>query len=394
MTAAIFSALKGDNVTIIEHNDRLGKKLLATGNGRCNLTNRLLEKDIDSHFCDLGCADRAFYEHVITAFGYNDTIRFFKELGLMFKYRQDLVYPNSDQASSVLDALRFKIRELGIDTIFECNVTGVCKENDTFVIRSDKGIYKCDKLILATGSKAMPSSGSDGSGYRIAESFGHTIDNVRPGLVQIKSDEEYFKSVSGVRCAAALSLYDDNEKKYEERGELQFTDYGISGIAAMNLSNRLHVCKGTPYVHVDFLNDIKKEELTDILTDRKRLLGRREAQDFMTGIVNKKLGIMLLKSVGIKPSGQVSDIADKELLMLAENLKDFVIRVDGTKGFEQAQICMGGVSTAQIDENMQSRIVPSLYFCGEIINLHGDCGGYNLQLAWSTGAIAGGASKR
>ena len=258
-----------------------------------------------------------------------------------------------------------------------------------FKVKTDTGVFECDKLIIATGSKAAPSSGSDGSGYEIASKLGHTVNEVKPGLVQLRSGEGWLRSVSGVRCNAKLSLFDGGDMIYSESGELQFTDYGLSGIVAMDVSNRLTQCKREPSVHIDLMPGEDINTLRDILKERKNMFPQRCAADLMSGTLNKKLGLMLLKLSGIRQDTPAIKIRDDETDKMADIIKDLKVGIEGTNGFKEAQICLGGVDCSEIDGNMQSRIVPSLYFCGEILDLHGDCGGYNLQLAWSTGAIAG-----
>ena len=392
MTAAIFSAKKGDETVILEHNDRPGKKILSTGNGRCNLTNKSLKTDIDSHFADLGCSDRVFYKNVIDRFGIDDTMNFFEELGLMMKDRGNLVYPLSDQASSVLDVLRFAADERGVKIITSCNVSAIQRAGDRgFDIETDKGRFSCDKLIIATGSKAAPSTGSDGSGYVLATALGHTINDVRPGLVQLRSGEAWLKSVAGVRSSVKLTLSDAGKNIYSESGELQFTDYGLSGIVAMDISNRLALCHDNASVHIDLMPDMDSDLLKDALDRRRSDFPDRKASDMISGMLNKKLGLMLLKRSGIKQDTPSKDIPQNALYRMADIIKDLNVRIDGTNGFREAQICLGGVPCGELTDDLESRIVPHLYFCGEILDLHGDCGGYNLQLAWSTGAIAGKA---
>ncbi|MCR4788747.1 MAG: NAD(P)/FAD-dependent oxidoreductase [Lachnospiraceae bacterium] len=392
MTAAIFSALKGDDVTIIEHNERLGKKILSTGNGRCNLTNRKLSGDIRTHFSELGCADETFYRNIISKFGYEDTIDFFYGLGLMTKERGDLVYPLSDQAGSVLDVLRFKVRDLDVKVLTECHVKDIKrKEDGSFFIVSDKGSFSCDKLIIATGSKAAPQTGSDGSGYEIAKKLGHRINEVRPGLVRLRSKDDFLRQVSGVRSQALLSLFDDDKKICSEEGEIQFTDHGISGIVTMNISNRLHLCGKKPVVHIDLIPNVPAEDFYKELVKRRESFPKRSAEDLVTGTVNKKLGLLSLKLSGIRQDTKAASISDEGLKNLAGHIRDLTVNIEGPDGFMDAQICLGGVDCSELDDGLQSRIVPGLYFCGEILDLHGDCGGYNLQLAWSTGAIAGRA---
>ncbi|MCR4991035.1 MAG: aminoacetone oxidase family FAD-binding enzyme [Lachnospiraceae bacterium] len=390
MAAAVFASKRGDEVTVLEHNDRIGKKILQTGNGRCNLTNSTLEGPVHGNFSSLSPSGIRFCDDVIKRFGYKETLRFFKSLGLEFRQRGDLVYPKSDQASSVLDALRFALEELKVSVKTGIEVRSVKKEKDKgFIIKTDDGTFSCDRLIIAAGSKAAPQTGSDGSGYAIAESFGHRIERPMPALVPLKCKGDFFKSVSGVRCPVKLSLSDGDKVIYNESGELQYTQYGISGIVTMNISNRLHLCKKNAFVFIDHMENDSKDELCSMLMERRERFRNRSVKDLMTGVINKKLFEMLLKESGIDMNREVFLISDEEIKTLASHIKEFKIKIEGTMGFDHSQICMGGIDPVELDENMQSRIVPSLYFCGEIIDAHGDCGGYNLQLCWSTGAIAG-----
>lgn len=402
MTAAIVAARRGHEVTVLEHKDKIGRKLLATGNGRCNLSNRTVGEDpVEAYkvaYSDIYKGEDAeLVKSIFNKVSYDDTMRFFSELGLMFKYRGDLVYPNSDQASGVLDALRFELRDLGVNVLTDCKVKEIKTISKGFavdcVFSEKKDSLVADKVILATGSKAQPKLGAEGSGYLLAKRLGHKITQVTPGLVSFLCEGSCFKELAGVRTGARLSLIDregNTEKNiYEESGELQLTNYGISGIAAMNLSNRMPQVKGQAYIKIDFMEDMSRDELSDMLREKVAKFGHRQSGELFYGVLPKKLGDVLLKLSGIRFDKKISEVSDSEWKRLLSNLKEWKVRILGTNNFDSAQICLGGVRLDEIKDTMESRIVPGFYFAGEILDLHGDCGGFNLQLAWTTGAIAG-----
>lgn len=391
LTAAVSAARNGHKVTILEHKDRVGKKILATGNGRCNLTNLGLKK---GEYSVYGQESQEFVSRLFDRFGVRDTLDFFEDLGLEFKTRDDLVYPNSDQASSVLDVLRFALDDLGVNIICDCHVITVKKKGERFLILTDNGEFSCERVILATGLKAQPKLGSDGSGCKIASSLGHTVNNVTPGLVQIKCKEDYFKSVSGVRIPAGLTLWDGKRKVYSEEGELQLTAYGVSGIVAMNLSNRLPGTSRDRYIVIDALPKFGYEELSGILESRIKKFARsmRPSASLLCGLLPKKLGDLFLRMMDINPDKSFNEeypVICRNAVALTSLIKGWKVEVKGTNSFEDAQICLGGISLSEVKETMESRIVPGLYLCGELLDMHGDCGGYNLQAAWSSGYVAG-----
>lgn len=391
LVAAVSAARGGNNVTVLEHKDRVGKKILATGNGRCNLTNLGLK---DGDYSAYGQDKLSFVTHLFENFDVNDTLDFFRELGLEFKNRDGLVYPNSDQASSVLDVLRYALDDLGVKTVCDCHVNEVKKENSGFAVYSDNGVFKADRVILATGLKAQSKLGSDGSGCKIAAKLGHRVNEVTPGLVQIRCKEDYFKSVAGVRIPAKLTLLDDERKVYSEEGELQLTAYGVSGIVAMNLSNRFPGTSKDKYIVIDTLPDFGDSKLSDIIEDRikKFMLSRRPSSALFGGLLPKKLGDLFLRTVGINPDRSFSE-EYKTICGNAEALtslaKGWKVEVLGTNSFDEAQICLGGISLSEVKETMESKKIPGLFLCGELLDVHGYCGGYNLQLAWSSGYVAG-----
>ncbi len=387
LVAAICAARGGGEVTIIEQKDKLGKKILSTGNGRCNLTNE---------YMDLKCFrgdDTSIVSSVLEQFGYKDTLSFFEELGVILKNRQGYIYPISDQASTILDVLCYEIKRLRVNVVLEETVETIRKESNEFLIITNRSSYACDAVILATGGKAASVLGSDGSGYRLAKSFGHTISNVVPALVQLVGKGNYFKQVSGVRTNASVNLFVDEECVATDTGELQLTNYGISGIPVFQVSRyaakALHEKKSV-FAEIDFLPTMCEEELKNFISDRKKQHGERLAAEFFIGMLHNKLATMLLKEAYIPAHISANEIREDKWNKLLELIKHFNIEIVDTNSFKQAQICAGGVHTDEIDgDTMESIYEKNLYLTGELLDVDGICGGYNLQWAWATGYIAG-----
>ena len=387
MVAAIKALNNGHKVTILEQKEKLGKKLLATGNGRCNLTNRILaECPWEEYLFDAADYDKV--KNIFKSFSYEDTIRFFDSLGLMVGYEGDYVYPLSKQASSVYEVLTYKLRDLGADVKTDTYVTNISKENDKFMIKTSGNTFKADKVICAFGSKAMPKLGGADKGYYILNKLGHKMKDIAPGLVQLKCDDKMLKDLAGVRTDALLSLFDIKREVYKERGQLQFTDYGLSGIVAMNLSNYLYNISNEAYVYVDLLADFEDKELTEILIERKNSFKFRNTNELLTGMLPNKVSYVILKKLNID-NKLINDLSDDEILNISSLIKHMKFKITGTNSYEDAQICMGGISLSEVNECMESNHIKGLYIVGETLNVHGRCGGFNLQWAFTTGAIAG-----
>lgn len=387
IVAAISAAREGAKVTILEHKDRVGKKILSTGNGRCNLTNEYMTPD-----CFRG-DDISVVTEVLAQFGYEETVNFFQELGVILKSRQGYVYPISDHASTILDVLCMELEQLQVSICTEHHVTAVKKNAKGYIVATDKGTYHADALILATGSKAASVLGSDGSGYAFAKQFGHHLSPVVPALVQLKGKGGYFKQVAGVRAQAKVSLYVDGQLAGNDMGELQLTNYGISGIPVFQISR--HAAKGLyekkhVVAEIDFISTMNDEEFSTFIKERMTMHGHKTAEDFLVGIFHKKLIGMLLKEARIPLAASMNDVFEEKLEHLLVLCKHFKIEIEGTNDFEQAQICAGGVKTTEINpQTMESICEPDLYLVGELLDVDGICGGYNLQWAWATGFIAG-----
>lgn len=393
LMAAIMAAREGAGVTVLEHMDRVGKKILSTGNGRCNMTNLSLRPE---HYRS---SQKQFPMKVLDRFSVWDTLSFFDGIGIVTKNRNGYIYPNSDQAASVLDALRFETEHLGIKTVLSCHVKKAYKgKKQTFIVETDQGIFEGDSLILAAGSKAAPVTGSDGSGYQLAASFGHSIIRPLPALVQLRCKGNFFKQLSGVRCEAVVRLVSAGKTLAADEGEVQLTDYGISGIPTFQVS-RYAACALDAGNHVsallDFFPSRSMEDTKSMLRQRRSVLGYRPAGEFLNGMLNKKLSAVLLKQAGIRPETDCAHIEDSKIDALTLQLKKFEVEVTSTNSFEQAQVCCGGVDTREIrPDTMESKLVKGLYLVGELTDVDGICGGYNLQWAWSTGAVAGRTAGR
>ncbi|MCI8991406.1 MAG: NAD(P)/FAD-dependent oxidoreductase [Eubacterium sp.] len=390
LMAAISAAGHGAHTVIVEHNSRVGKKLLVTGNGKCNFTNELQEEA-----CYYS-ADPAFVMSALGRFGHKETVRFFEELGVLAVSKNGYCYPNSGQASSILDILRLEARRLNVEEFLGEHVVSVTKK-DCFYINTEKTQILATSCILATGGKAAVQTGSDGSGYRLAKKFGHSVTGLVPALVPLTSEQKDLKMLAGVRTKAKLHLLVAGEEKSVEEGELQLTAYGISGIpvfqfsrtAAYGLSDKKKVT-----VQIDFLPDRSLEWLQEELYKRKKGRHKRHTmEEAMTGVLNKKLVEFLRKQSGISGTELMETISDHQLEKFTLSIKTFPMNINGTKPFANAQVTAGGVDLSQVKERtFESRLVNGLYFAGEILDVDGICGGYNLQWAWTSGYLAGQAA--
>ncbi|MDD5933983.1 MAG: NAD(P)/FAD-dependent oxidoreductase [Clostridiales bacterium] len=385
MVAAIEAAKRGYRTAILEHKDRLGKKILATGNGKCNYTNLYQTKD-----CYRGSHPEFGY-HIIKKFDEKQTIKYFEAMGILPKVRNGYVYPNSEQAASVADVLAMECRRYGIDIHLNEHVADVKKKNDKFLINS--GYYEAENVILAAGGCAAPKQGSDGSGFVIAKALGHTIKNPFPALVQLKAKEKYGKTISGVRCEAKGTLMLHGREVVSETGEFLLTDYGISGIPVFQMSrfaNELVEEGLTPCLYLDLFPTITEVELIVMLKHRFSNSFYKTIEETMVGMLNHKLSYLLLKEAKIAFDGMSKNMREKDFYNLARLMKQMPFTIIGSNGFDQAQVSAGGVNTDEIDpETLESKLVKGLYLTGEVVDVDGTCGGYNLQWAWSSGVIAG-----
>ena len=389
LAAGISAAREGASVTIMEHTARPGKKLLSTGNGKCNITNLQFPKDAyRGNQPDFVLPAL----HTVTV---SQTMDFFRELGIVLTERNGYVYPNSGQASTVLEAMLFELEHLGVRIMTECPVKEIKKD---LTVITDHGKQRGDRIILAAGSMAAPKTGSDGSGYSLARKLGHHIIEPLPALVQLRCKEKWYKQAAGVRTDALVTLKIDGKAAASDRGELQITDYGISGIPVFQISRYAARALNEgrkAEAQLDFLPELSLTELEKLLLTRHRQFGYRPAEEFLHGVLNSKLAKILLKEAAIGRESWVKEITEKEIKNLVHCIKELKTIIVSTNTFDQAQVCSGGVDTREVDPvTMESKLIRGLYFSGEILDVDGICGGYNLQWAWSSGITAGSHAGR
>lgn len=390
MTAAILAARNGAYVTILEGNDRVGKKILSTGNGRCNLGNRNFGPEMYS------TRSPEQLKGWLEQFNTNDIIEFFEVLGLLTKQKNDGLYPVSEQASSVLDALRFELaREQRINVRTGCKVESIrCDGRRKRILLQGGGEdFSFDRVILTCGGRAAPKTGSDGSGYRLAQMLGHSLVPVVPALVQLKCREDWFKSVAGVRADAEIVLEDSTAGTVCERGELQLVDYGISGIPVFQMSGRINYIlrdKKEVVLKIDFLPDYTKDAFTEkMMRVRMPIESCGTVEEYFTGVLNRKLMTLFIKLAGLSPTEPVGEANPEKIRKVYELCRELKVHVTGSNSFEHAQVCAGGVPLDELTEKLESRKAPGVFFAGEILDVDGRCGGYNLQWAWCSGYLAG-----
>ncbi|WP_128426510.1 NAD(P)/FAD-dependent oxidoreductase [Gudongella oleilytica] len=391
LMASIVAARNGAEVTILEKNDRVGKKLLATGNGRCNYTNE------DVRLVHFHGTDKAFIEKALSIFGRDSVIEFFEHLGIAPASEDNgKIYPLSFQASSVLDVLRYEADRLGVEVRVNCSVSKIARDGKFKVYLKSGESLAADRVILATGGMAMPVSGSDGNGYPIAKSLGHKVIPATPSLVQLKLKSDKLKQINGTKVVGKASLFIDGELIKEDHGDILFTDYGISGPPILQLSREAVIAlEGSRRVRLDvsIILNRSEEELLGYLEKRRGWMPEKKLEDFLIGMVNKRLIIPVIKELKLDKDKLAKDISVDELRSIAHILTCWSFEVIGHNGWGQAQTTAGGVLTKDIDPaTMESRLVKGLYFAGELLDVDGDCGGYNLQWAWTSGYIAGNSA--
>lgn len=390
MIAAISARRLGAEVTILERNPRIGKKILATGNGRCNFTN--MHIDI-SCFCG---NNPKFAYSALSEFTVDDTLLFFEKLGIAHKV-EDLckVFPKSDQASSILDVLIYEFNNIGVNIICDASVKEISKKGNEFIVKLENGEkYMADSVILAPGGKAMPSSGSDGNGYELAKKLGHGVTKIFPALVQIMLEGQYFRRIDGVKLIGTAEIIHKNKSIIKDTGDILFTNYGLSGPPILQISRKAGEFSNQgeeAYVKIDILDNMSVDEVRALVRKRFEISPQKSVEFSLVGLINKRLIPVILAEAGIEDIKRpVSSLSTDELEAIAVILKDWRFKIRGTKGWQSAQVTAGGVVTGEINpKTMESKLKKGLYFAGEIMDIDGQCGGFNLQWAWSSGFVAG-----
>lgn len=372
LVASIEAARRGASVIILERNTRLAKKILSTGNGRCNITNRYIAPD--RYY-----GDRSFASCVLSLADINITLDFFESIGILCIEDIDgKMYPRSLQAATVSDLLREETARLNIKVLTDFQVKSIGKGKKFFLSNANEKI-EATKVILACGGKAAPTMGTDGTSYSLAEELGHRKTALYPSLVQLKT-ENPMKALKGVKQNCTVTLFLDGRKTRQENGEVLFTEYGISGPPVFNLSGQascaVEAGKNTE-VSLDLAEDISFPDLVNLIEDRLKMFPHFTKENRLNGLLHKKVGYEIVK-IAHSP---------REMALM---IKDFRTKITGTTGFKNAQVTAGGIVTSEINpETCESKKTKGLYITGEMLDVDGDCGGFNLQFAWSTGIIAG-----
>ncbi len=388
MTAAIFAARKSKGkikIIILEKMDRVGKKILATGNGRCNFSN------IFADCKNYHGKSPEFTSYALSKFNPLSTIDFFASIGVLSKQEQDgRIYPYCDRASSVLDALRFELDRLGVEIRTSFKINEIIADKSGFkLISKNNPSLSAQRIIIAAGGCASPNLGSDGSGFELLRKLSHKVTKLSPALVQLKTEEKEVRSLKGIKFIGKASAYVNDKKIADQTGEILFTDYGLSGIPIFQLSV-LTALKDNIKIKLDFMPEYSYKEVYEILISRRKQLSHLRSENFFNGLINNKIGCMTAKKSGIeKLSLPVKDISDENIKKMAALIKQTVFNISGTKGFENAQVTAGGVLCSEFDDKtMQSKLIKGLYCTGEIYDIWGDCGGFNLQWAFSSAFLA------
>ena len=385
--SGIVSAIKSFNgrnrITILERNDKCLKKLLLTGNGRCNYFND------DTSISNYHSMREDLLDKVINSDNMSRILDFYNELGIIPKIKNGYYYPFSNQASTVRDALLFEVMKLGISIKYNYLVEKIEHSNNKFIINDS---IVCDKVIIATGSCSYPKTGSDGMGYDFLRKFGHNIIKPLPALVQLNSDFKYCRELSGIRSDVILSLYEDDEFISSSVGEVQLTDYGISGICTFNLSH--FVTRGLDVgrkevIKVNFLPFIKDNDMEWFNTYSNKH-NDKNIYMLLCNILNYKLVKVILKVCSIDNETYYNELDYNSRSLLIDNLTNFKFNIVSTKDFNFSQVCNGGVSLDEVNlSTFESLIVDGLYITGEVLDINGNCGGYNLICAVISGILVG-----
>lgn len=390
LISAIYKAKSNYQVTLLEKNNNCGKKILITGNGKCNYWNK------DQSLNHYHTPNIEILKKILTKENQEEVLSFFNSIGIIPKIKEGYYYPASNQATSIQTALIKEAKLSKVEILTNEEVISLTKEKDQFLVRTTTHTLTADEVILATGSKACPKTGSTGTGYTLAKQLGHTIIEPLPALVQLKATGKFLKEWHGIRTDAKISLYEDNKYIATQIGEIQLTDYGISGICTLSLSGR--VSRGLHHQHqmkikINFLTNLSLTNENDFISwmnKRNKEVKYRTISELLDGLLNYKLVNLILKLSKINKEQTWDNLSKQEKYLLGTNLTNFNLDITGTNSFDQAQTCTGGIPLTEINPTtMESLKTKGLYLTGELLDVDGDCGGYNLGFAWLTGLIAG-----
>lgn len=388
LMAALFAARSGADVTIYEHNNAVGKKILASGNGRCNIINTTASAD------DYAGSDPQFVTYALKQLNFNYFEKLCHSIGLLLDIKEDgRCYPLSNEAKSVLIAFKSAVSESGVQICTDTSVSAISKKDGRFIIETTSGKSLYDKVLIATGSEAAPQLGASADGYTFARAFGHEIMPTYPSLVQLHLNSKNHHKMSGVKTTADVTLIIDGKSKEKVQGDILFAAYGISGLAILDISqkasNALH---NKQYVSIalNLLPRYDRVSLANVIEKLFASVPKHDVHTALCGIIPAKIATYLLEDAAIALSTTVSSLNPKEIKKITHLIGEWKFEVIDTHGFKHAEVSGGGVSTAQINnKTMESKLVEGLYFAGEVLDIVGRRGGYNFNFAWASGMIAG-----
>lgn len=390
LTAAIMAARNGACVTVLERMPRVGKKLLATGNGRCNLANRRLDA---AHYHG---RQPGFVEGVFGQFGIEETLAFFDALGVrVVEEDEGKLFPESQQASSVLDVLRYEMTQRGVAEVCDATVQTIQRERGEFrCVCEDERVFGAGRVVVCTGGKSSPNLGSNGSGYALAKAFGHAIVEPFPALVQVRLTAPYLNKISGVGIQGKAQVWIDGKPERTETGEFLFAKYGISGTAILQLSRTISesTAKGRDtQLRIDLYPTLSHGALAALIQERIAKDSQKPIDFSFVGFIHKRLIPVLLEVARIQnPQRPCGSLTCGEVAQIASAMKTWTIPCSGTQPWMFSQVTAGGVDVREVDPaTLESKRAPGVHFAGELLDIDGDSGGYNLQWAWASGAVAG-----
>ncbi len=387
LCAAITQARAGRGVILLEQNNKIGKKILVSGNGKCNIDNKYISLN------RFHSQDPEFIKEVLEDYSFEVVEKFFTSIGLeLVEGKEGKMFPMSLQASSVVELLEYEAKRIGVQILCDCAVTSIEKSADMFTLETTQGTKTCKKLLLASGSPAAPQLGGSNSGYAFATKMGHTLIPRHPSLVQLCSEETWVKACAGVKVSGLAQLYANGEYITEKKGDLLFTKYGISGLAILDLSREVSTrlanfdyCE----LNLDLMPEMSKEKITNLLLKRIKEGSEKPLNLWLQGIINKKLIHIIVEQSKCKAKLE-KELNRKEINKLVHTIKNLKLSINDTRGFKGAEVATGGINTTEVNpQTMESKLVPNLFFAGEILDVDGDRGGFNFHFAWVSGLRAG-----
>jgi len=386
--AGLFAARAGADVTIYEHNNGVGKKILASGNGRCNIINTTASCE------DYAGNDPHFVTYALKQLNFTYFEKLCHSIGLLLDIKEDgRCYPLSNEAKSVLIALKSAVSEAGVTIITDCKVSAITKNDSYFNVQSDRGKQRYSNVLIATGSEAAPQLGATADGYSFARAFGHESVSTYPSLVQLHLNSKNHPKMAGVKTMAEVTLFIDNKSNTKVTGDILFTPYGISGLAILDISQRASFAllnKQRVSIALNLLPRYDRQTLASVVEKLFASVPKHDVHTALCGLIPAKIATYLLDDAGIALSAPVSTLNPKEVKKLAHLIGEWKFEVIDTHGFKHAEVSGGGVSTAQVNnKTMESKLVEGLYFAGEVLDIVGKRGGYNFNFAWASGMIAG-----